>query len=68
MKIADAAGIRVAEAAAVAHGTAEFQLMLSAGRQAAEYIDLLMRRHGFKRIVFLCGGGNNAGDALVTLN
>ena len=65
MKIADASGIRSAEAAAVAHGVAEFQLMLEAGRQAAEFIAALMRRHGFARIVFLCGGGNNAGDALV---
>ena len=65
MKIADASGIRSAEAAAVAHGVAEFQLMLDAGRQAAEFIDVLVRRHGFRRIVFLCGTGNNAGDALV---
>ena len=65
MKIADAGMIRRAETAAVADGTAEFQLMLRAGRQAAEFIAALMVRYGFRRIVFLCGGGNNAGDALV---
>ena len=65
MKIADASAIRSAEAAAVAHGVAEFELMLAAGKQAAEFIDVLMRRYGFRRIVFLCGGGNNAGDAMV---
>ena len=65
MKIADAGAVRHAEAAAVAQGISEFQLMLRAGRQAADFIDELVRRYGFSRIVFLCGGGNNAGDALV---
>ena len=55
--------VRKAEAGAVALGTAEFDLMLSAGRQAADII-----YHNYpqaNRFLFFCGGGNNGGDALV---
>ena len=57
--------MRAAEAAAIASGTPEFVLMKRAGAAAAELIAAWMRRWHFSRIVFLCGGGNNAGDALV---
>ena len=40
--------------------------MKRAGEAAADMVSRLMRKFGFSRIVFLCGGGNNAGDALVT--
>ena len=65
MKIVDASGIRAAEAAATADGTPEFVLMKRAGAAAADLISAWMRLYAFSRIVFLCGGGNNAGDALV---
>ena len=55
--------VRKAEAGAVAAGTAEFDLMLSAGRQAADII-----QHHYPhaiRFLFFCGGGNNGGDALI---
>ena len=57
--------MRAVEAAAVAGGIPEFVLMKRAGAAAAELISAWMRRSHFSRIVFLCGGGNNAGDALV---
>ena len=53
--------VRKAEAGAVAAGTAEFDLMLSAGRQAADII-----QHHYPhaiRFLFFCGGGNNGGGA-----
>jgi NAD(P)H-hydrate epimerase len=65
MRIVDTAEMRAAEAAAFARGVSGFQLMRQAGRAAAELITSQVRRFGFSRIVFLCGGGNNAGDALV---
>lgn len=65
MKIVLTSEMRAAEAAAVADGIPEFALMKRAGRMAAQLIDSWMRRQRFSRIVFLCGGGNNAGDALV---
>lgn len=65
MKIVETAEMRAAEAAAVADGIPEFTLMKRAGSAAAELISSWMRRWHFSRIVFLCGGGNNAGDALV---
>ena len=66
MRIVDASEIRAAEAAAVAAGIPEYVLMKRAGEAAANMVSRLMRKFGFSRIVFLCGGGNNAGDALVT--
>ena len=65
MKIVLTSEMRAAEAAAVADGIHEFALMKRAGRMAAQLIDAWIRRRHFSRIVFLCGGGNNAGDALV---
>lgn len=65
MRIVDTAGMREAEAAAVSAGTGEYTLMRRAGDAAARFISALMTKHGFSRVVFLCGGGNNAGDALV---
>ena len=65
MKIIDSSEMRAVEAAAVADGIPEFVLMKRAGSAAAELISSWMRRRNFCRIVFLCGGGNNAGDALV---
>ncbi len=65
MKIVDSAGMRMVEAAAIAAGTAEFTLMQRAGSAAAKVISGLMKKWDFSRIVFLCGGGNNGGDALV---
>ena len=65
MKIVETSQMRAVEAAAVADGTTEFTLMKRAGRAAAELVSSWMRRYGLSRIVFLCGGGNNAGDALV---
>lgn len=64
MKIVDTSEMRNAEAAAIAAGTPGFQLMRRAGAAAAELISARMRQFGFSRIVFLCGGGNNGGDAL----
>ena len=58
--------VRKAEAAAVVGGIAEFDLMYSAGRQAADII-----HHHYPdaiRFIVLCGGGNNGGDALVAAN
>lgn len=65
MKIVLTSEMRAAEAAAVADGIPEFALMKRAGKMAARLIAAWMRRRHFSRIVFLCGGGNNAGDALV---
>ena len=65
MKIVETSQMRAAEAAAVTDGTPEFVLMKRAGAAAAALIAAWMRRFDFSRIVFLCGGGNNAGDALV---
>jgi len=65
MKIVDAAEMRRVESAAIGAGTPGFRLMRRAGTAAAELIAARMRQFGFSRIVFLCGGGNNGGDALV---
>ena len=65
MKIATTSEMRAVEAAAIADGIPEFTLMKRAGAAAAKLITSWMRRWHFSRVVFLCGGGNNAGDALV---
>ncbi|PWL73005.1 MAG: NAD(P)H-hydrate epimerase [Clostridiales bacterium] len=63
MRILTAAEMRQAEARAVQNGTSYEQLMENAGVQAAQQ---LTRTHaGAPRILFLCGKGNNGGDALV---
>ena len=57
------AAVRCAEQRAVDSGTPEYDLMLDAGRQAADLINF----HYPQAVRFLvfCGGGNNGGDALV---
>ena len=65
MRIVDTSEMRAAEAAAFARGVSGFLLMRRAGRAAAEFISSWARRFAFSRLVFLCGSGNNAGDALV---
>lgn len=55
--------IREMERAAVASGTAEYELMLRAGVQAGRWI--AAKYPLAQRFVILCGGGNNGGDALV---
>ena len=65
MRIVDASEMRAAETAAFARGVSGFLLMRRAGRAAADLISAWARRFAFSRLVFLCGGGNNAGDALV---
>ncbi len=57
------AAVRYAEQRAVESGTPEYDLMLDAGRQAADLIDFHYP-HAVRFLVF-CGGGNNGGDALV---
>jgi len=54
--------IRSAEAEAFAGDPDGYGLMLRAGRAAAEIIRGFFPR--VRRTVFLCGGGNNGGDAL----
>ena len=61
--VLNVAAVRKAENDAVASGIAEFELMLSAGRQAADMINF--RYPQAVRFLILCGGGNNGGDALV---
>ena len=55
--------VRRAEQHAVESGIPEYDLMLNAGRQAADLINF----HYPEAVRFLifCGGGNNGGDALV---
>lgn len=55
--------VRAAERRAVDSGIPEYSLMLRAGRQAADIINLHYPE--VVRFVVLCGGGNNGGDALV---
>ncbi len=65
MKILTRSQIRTAEESAVASGTFSFeQLMLNAGRSAAEKI---MQRYDVKgkNITVVCGNGNNGGDGIV---
>jgi hydroxyethylthiazole kinase-like uncharacterized protein yjeF len=60
--ILTAAEIRAAEAEVIAGGVSEYDLMLRAGRAAAEVI----WRAGAKReTLVLCGPGNNGGDGYV---
>lgn len=66
MRIVDTVGMRAAESAAITSGVPGYVLMKRAGEAAAQMISALMHKYGFSRIVFLCGGGNNAGDALVS--
>lgn len=63
MYTATVAQIREMEKNAVASGVPEYELMCRAGYQAAVWIEKLFPQAA--RLVFLCGGGNNGGDALV---
>ena len=60
---ASAAEVRQAEKIAADSGIAEYSLMFSAGRQAADMINF--HYPDAVRFVVLCGSGNNGGDALV---
>ena len=62
-RVLNVAAVRQAEADAVASGSSEFELMLSAGQQAADIINFHYPQA--VRFLILCGGGNNGGDALV---
>jgi ADP-dependent NAD(P)H-hydrate dehydratase / NAD(P)H-hydrate epimerase len=58
-----AADVKRAEADAIEAGTTEAELMLSAGTQIADLIDL--ERIGPGNALVLCGPGNNGGDGVV---
>jgi ADP-dependent NAD(P)H-hydrate dehydratase / NAD(P)H-hydrate epimerase len=58
-----AADVKRAEADAIKAGTTEADLMLSAGTQIAELID--MEHIGPGSALVLCGPGNNGGDGVV---
>ena len=62
MKIISAATMRVLEKKAVESGISEYRLMRRAGMGAAAVIEKFAATR-FRRVVFFCGGGNNAGDA-----
>ena len=64
MKIISAAVMRALEKKAVESGISEYRLMRRAGTGAAAVIEKFAAGR-FRRVVFFCGGGNNAGDALV---
>ena len=64
MKIISAAVMRSLEKKAVESGISEYRLMRRAGTGAAAVIEKFAVGR-FRRVVFFCGGGNNAGDALV---
>ena len=57
------ARMRSMEQAAIAAGVPEYELMCRAGNAAADLTAFHYPAPG--RIVILCGGGNNGGDALV---
>ena len=57
------AEVRQAEQHAVESGIPEYDLMLNAGRQAADLINF--HYPDAVRFLVFCGGGNNGGDALV---
>ena len=64
MKIVSVDTMRRLEECAVASGISEYRLMRRAGAGAAALIEKFSSNR-FRRVVFFCGGGNNAGDALV---
>ena len=64
MKIISVGTMRRLEAGAVESGTSEYRLMRRAGAGAAAVIEKYSSSR-FRRAVFFCGGGNNAGDAIV---
>ena len=64
MKIVSVETMRRLERKAADSGIAEYRLMRRAGTGAAEIIENFSAGR-FRRAVFFCGGGNNAGDAIV---
>ena len=64
MKIVSVDTMRRLEKAAVESGVSEYKLMRRAGAGAAAVIEKYCASR-FRRAVFFCGGGNNAGDAIV---
>lgn len=65
MKLVTAAQMRELEAAAIAAGSSEAQLMEEAGLAVAQEAWMLLGTLEGKRIVVLAGPGNNGGDGLV---
>lgn len=66
MRILTAAQMRRAEADAVARGASYEALMENAGAAAARTLQqFAQERHATTTALFLCGRGNNAGDAFV---
>lgn len=67
MKTLSAAGIRALEKKCVSAGIAEDVMMEEAGRVCAEDIlnTFLCENKDNKKIIVLCGAGNNGGDGLV---
>ena len=65
MKLVTAAEMRELEAAAIAAGTSERQMMEEAGLAVAQEAWMLLGSLEGRRILALVGPGNNGGDALV---
>ncbi|MCL6644483.1 MAG: bifunctional ADP-dependent NAD(P)H-hydrate dehydratase/NAD(P)H-hydrate epimerase, partial [Dehalococcoidia bacterium] len=65
MKLVTAAEMRQLEAAAVAAGSSEAQLMEEAGLAVAQESWMLLGTLEGRRILVLAGPGNNGGDGLV---
>ena len=65
MKLVTSAEMRELEAAAVAAGTSEAQLMQEAGLAVAQEAWMLLGTLEGRHIVILAGPGNNGGDGLV---
>lgn len=65
MKLVTAAQMRGLEAAAIAAGSSEAQLMEEAGLAVAQEAWMLLGTLEGRRIVVLAGPGNNGGDGLV---
>ena len=64
MKIVSVGTMRALERAAVNSGVSEYRLMRRAGIGAAAALERFAKGR-FRRVVFFCGSGNNAGDAVV---
>lgn len=64
MKIVSVATMRRLEREAVGSGISEYRLMRRAGIGAAAALERFAKGK-FRRVVFFCGSGNNAGDAVV---
>jgi len=65
MKIYSVSQMRAAENFAIEHGIDEFTLMKNAGTAAAELISENFEISG-KKLLVLCGKGNNGGDGFIT--